>query len=226
MLPPRLHEVARHVLRGQPVADIGTDHARLPVFLVREGIVPSAIAIDNKVGPLAHAQRTITELECPAVALRQGDGLGPLRPGEVDTVVLAGLGGAKIISLLEAWPALATLPRVIMQPNTGWSAVRAWIAAKRMGLQQETMVREGEHTYLTLVIEPSVTVQHPWEKDDDALMLGPTLMTTRPPAWRAWVAAEHARMGRALRRASAAGATDLDMLRVSIARMQRHLASA
>ena len=217
-LPPRLAEVARHVLPGHPLADVGTDHAQLPAALVASGRVPSAIAIDNKQGPLEHARRTLADRGIGTVELRHGDGLSPLAPGEVATVVLAGLGGARIIRLLQAGSTLPSLRRLVLQPNTDWTAVRRFIAQRRFALLEETMVTDRDHVYLTLVVDPSVAVDNPWAADEDALALGPLLTITRPPAWRQWVAAERTRLERVLATARSAGATDLTTLERTLAR--------
>lgn len=200
------------------MADVGTDHAQLPASLVASGHVPSAIAIDNKPGPLEHARKTLVDAGVASVELRRGDGLAPLSPGEVGTVVLAGLGGARIVRLLEAWTALPSLQRIVLQPNTDWAAVRQLIGRRGFELLAETMVLERGHAYLTLVVDPSTTVENPWCADEDALVLGPQLRVAKPPAWHAWIASERARLETALAKARAAGATDLDDLRAQLAR--------
>ncbi|MEM6989953.1 MAG: class I SAM-dependent methyltransferase [Myxococcota bacterium] len=221
-LPPRLQEVARHVPRGVAVADVGTDHARLPAALVADGWVPSAIGVDARAGPLNGAAQTLARLGVTDVALRLGDGLQPIGADEVRTVVLAGLGGAKIIALLDAWPWLSSLGRVVLQPNTQWPAVRAWVAARRWQLDAETMITCRGHAYLTLAVDPSVETDHAWADDPDALLLGPRLMHARPAAWRQWVAAEYERLRIARRRAEAAGATDLAALQETLDRLAPH----
>lgn len=217
-LPDRLAEVARHVLPGRPMADVGTDHAQLPASLVASGRVPSAIAIDNKAGPLEGARKTLLDAGLSAVELRRGDGLAPLRSGEVATVVLAGLGGARIVRLLEAWDALPSLQRLVLQPNTDWPAVRQLVGRRGFALVHETMVTERGHAYLTLVVDPSVTVDNPWCNDDDALVLGPQLRVDRPAAWQRWVVEEHDRLQAALRTARTAGASDVTALQQRLAR--------
>ena len=200
------------------MADVGTDHAQLPVSLVASGHVPSAIAIDNKAGPLEHARKTLLDAGVRSVELRRGDGLVPLSPGEVATVVLAGLGGARIVRLLEAWPALPSLQRLVLQPNTDWPAVRELVGRRGFELTRETMVLERGHAYLTLVVDPSATVDNPWCDDEDALVLGPQLRVDKPPAWRTWIASERARLQGALEQARRAGASDLRGLRAQLAR--------
>lgn len=223
-LPPRLREIARHVLVGQPMADIGTDHALLPTCLVHEGTVPSAIAIDSRSGPLQHARVTIDGFGVRDVEVRLGDGLQPLRPDEVATVVLAGLGGAKIMALVDAWPASAALPRLILQPNTDWAGVRRWVAQRGYALVEETMITAAGHFYITLVLCPRTRTAHSWADDPEAWTMGPLLRHSQPVVWSAWIETERERLLRALDRARAAGALELGKLERSLARLDRYLA--
>jgi len=222
-LPARLREVARHVLAGEPMADIGTDHALLPTCLVHEGTVPSAVAIDSRPGPLEHARATIKDFGVGNVDVRLGNGLLALRPGEAATVVLAGLGGAKIMALVDAWPASSALPRLIVQPNTDWARVRRWVAQRGFGLEAETMLYGGGHFYITLVLSPNVQTVHPWADDHDAWVMGPLLRHQRPAVWWAWIDAERKRLQRALGRARGAGASELGELEQSLARLSRYV---
>ena len=88
---------------GTRLADIGTDHAYLPVWLVLEGRVASAIASDLRPGPLQRAKETAktygTEIDC-----RLCNGLTCITPDEVDTIVIAGMGGETIAAILSAAP--------------------------------------------------------------------------------------------------------------------------
>lgn len=221
MLPPRLCEVVRHVLRGRPMADIGTDHGQLPATLVCDGVVPHAIGIDNKAAPLQRARNTKRRMHADALELRLGHGLAPLEAGEVDTVVIAGMGGARLVGLLDAWPGLPTLPRLVVQPNTSWADVRRWVAARRIALLDETMVMDHGRAYLTLVLEPATRQTAAWADDGDALAMGPELIVRRPEAWRQWIDAEIQRLGTARVRAVAAGATTLPQLDAELRRLAR-----
>lgn len=221
-LGPRLAEVARHVIAGKPMADVGTDHAQLPAVLVRTGVVPSAIAIDNKAGPLAHAARTLAQAGITAVDLRRGDGLSPLAADEVATVTMAGLGGARMIRLLDAWPHTNALPRLVLQPNTDWEAVRRHIARRCYHLRHETMLIEREQAYVTLVVEPANPSHADWGEDQAALMLGPRLLQERPAAWLWWMQMRRAKLEAILDAARAAGASDTTALQQRIELLSRH----
>ena len=94
--------VAALVPTGTCVADIGTDHGYVPIFLVEQGIVRKAVAMDVNRGPLERARIHITEKGLSdRIETRLSDGLKKLNVGEVDTIIAAGMGGGLIIRILE-----------------------------------------------------------------------------------------------------------------------------
>ena len=106
ILDSRLSLAGSFVRDGAVVADIGTDHAYLPVWLLLEGKITRAIAADLREGPLARAKLTAKEYDCNKnIAFRLCDGLSGITPEEADTIVIAGMGGETIAAILEqaAW---------------------------------------------------------------------------------------------------------------------------
>ena len=91
-LDARLSAAAELVRPGEPVADIGCDHGKLTAVLAASGKYPKVIGADLRPGPLAKAEQTLEYAGCKDRAeLRLGDGLSVLSPGEVSTIVLAGV---------------------------------------------------------------------------------------------------------------------------------------
>ena len=102
-LSRRLQTIADQVTQGARVADIGSDHALLPVYLIQSGRCPSAIAGELNTGPFQAARKQTAEAGLKTVIeVRQGDGLSVLEPGEADTVTIAGMGGSLMADILEA----------------------------------------------------------------------------------------------------------------------------
>lgn len=200
----RLQALAAAVEPGARVADIGTDHGRLLALLRRSRAVAVAIGIDRSAAALARATAVRND---PGIELRRGDGLAPLRPGEVDTVVLAGMGARAMIGALERgaarWPELT---RLILQPASQWPALRAWIAARRFALRHEAIVWERDQPHLLCVVEPVRAGADPGWSDDD-LALGP-LLRHRPqdPGYRAWLERRRCALAAALAEAACTGA--------------------
>ncbi len=117
-LNERLSLCASLVRKGKRVADIGTDHAYLPVWLVRAGFVPFAIAADIKAEPLKSGQLTIEKYHAESsIETRLCDGLRGISSQEVDDIVIAGMGGETIIHILsEAQWLKDTEKRLVLQP--------------------------------------------------------------------------------------------------------------
>lgn len=223
-LSARLAAVADAIAPGASVADVGTDHALLLAWLRATGRIVRGVGIDLRPGPLAQARRTLQTTTDTAntaeVELRRGDGLSPLRPGEVDTAVLAGMGGATILRLLEAAPqVVARLTSVVLQPNTDWTEVRRFIARRGWPLRDESMVHERDKFYVVLRVDPRPGPPARWSEDE--LRLGPRLLAARCPTHLAWLRHELARTDRALRRVSRHRAPDDPRRRALHAHAQR-----
>jgi len=173
-LSKRLKQIAAFVPLGTVAADIGTDHALLPSYLIQEKIVPTAIAIDVSAGPLEAAQKQVRSLLlADRISVRLGDGLEPLESGEAQTVVIAGMGGATIRKILLRSPQVVNqLQRLILQPNTGAELVRIWAIHNNWKIIDEEIVYEDERFYEIIVLEPGKMKL----EDDIYLVLGPKLV--------------------------------------------------
>jgi len=206
-LSPRLRAIGDAVLPGEPVADIGTDHAKLPIALVASQRVPKAIACDRAFGPLAVARRALEKEARSEIELRAGEGLAPIRPGEVATLILAGMGAATIRRILSAHPeVVAATKRLVLQPNTDWAMVRAHVAAEGWGLDAEVLVEDAGKYYVVLSIDPTERRQVSWSESD--LRLGPHLRRARAPAFISYLEARIQQVQNALSSASAAHTQD------------------
>ena len=101
-LSKRLYAVAGLVTEGASVADIGTDHGYVPIYLVKNKIASKVIAMDINKGPLERARMHIIGHGLKGqIETRLSDGLKMVNPGEVDAMIAAGMGGALVIKILE-----------------------------------------------------------------------------------------------------------------------------
>lgn len=134
---------------GHCVADIGTDHAYLPIELIRQGKYNSAIAMDINEGPLERAKEHIVKEKLQErIQTRLSDGLKALEPGECDSVVIAGMGGALTIRILENGKELRdSVSEWILQPQSELSKVRQYLLANGYRICQEDMVFEDGKFY-------------------------------------------------------------------------------
>ena len=101
-LSERMQRLAALVTAGNRLADVGTDHGYIPIALVQEGKIPSALAMDINQGPLARAEAHIRQAGLSTyIKTRLSDGLLELRKDEADTVLAAGMGGMLILRILN-----------------------------------------------------------------------------------------------------------------------------
>ncbi|NBD22839.1 tRNA (adenine(22)-N(1))-methyltransferase [Paenibacillus glycinis] len=153
-LSKRLQTIADRVTAGARAADIGSDHALLPVYLLQAGKCPSAIAGELNTGPLQAARKQIAEAGLTkAIAARQGNGLAVLEPGEADTVTIAGMGGSLMAEILETGRQAGKLEGVrelVLQPNVGEEIVRRWLTEQGYVLQSESLLEEDGKLYEVL----------------------------------------------------------------------------
>lgn len=119
-LDKRLQLCAEFVRRGAIPADIGTDHAYLPVWLCRSDICPSAIAADINPEPLSRGKQTVQSAGMSdKIELRLSDGLKEIKEDEADDIIIAGMGGETIAKIIDDCPyAKSKDKRFILQPMT------------------------------------------------------------------------------------------------------------
>ncbi|TMV44597.1 tRNA (adenine-N(1))-methyltransferase [Paenibacillus mesophilus] len=151
-LSKRLQTIAGYVPDGVKLADIGSDHALLPVYLAERGRVSFAVAGEINAGPRDAAQKQVKEAGLSSViSVRLGDGLAVIEPNEIDVVTIAGMGGSLISHILEEGRSkLAGVSKLILQPNVGEDQMRRWLLASHWVLEDETVLEEDGKYYEVL----------------------------------------------------------------------------
>ena len=152
-LTDRLLKIANLVTEGKRVADIGTDHGYIPVYLLNNNKVSYAILADVNKGPLENARKEVrhNKLE-DKVDLRLGSGLEVLKPNEVDEVIIAGMGGMLISDLLEAKKDVAhTVDKLILQPMQAQGELRKYLYNNGYEILDEVLVKEDFRIYEIIV---------------------------------------------------------------------------
>ena len=146
-LHPRLQAVADMVAPGRVVADIGTDHAYLPAYLLLNGISPYVIACDIGEKPLQNAAETVAIYHLIGkIDLRVSDGLENVRPEEYGAVTVCGMGGTLIAEILEK-AALPVDVQLVLQPMTHVEDVRAWLCRNEFAIGREVCVKDAGRVY-------------------------------------------------------------------------------
>jgi len=139
------------------LADIGTDHAYLPIKAVRGGLCKRAIACDIVEGPLKIAKKNIIAAGLENhIETRLGDGLEPLEENEADCVVIAGMGGMNIINILKA--VSFVVPRLILQPQHDLEELRRFLHAKMYKIN-ETLAHERSRFYVVIEAEATDKIE-------------------------------------------------------------------
>ena len=153
-LTPRLRTILSLVPDGARLADIGTDHALIPVALLRRGVIASAIASDIGQGPLESAARTARKFGITSgLSLRLGPGLRTVQPDETDTIVIAGMGGETMIEILRTDPwALDGAHLLLLQAMTGQAELRQYLASRGGRIEQEIVCRERKRMYTVMAV--------------------------------------------------------------------------
>ena len=152
-LQPRLRLLADMVPQGGRLADIGTDHGYLPVWLLQRGRIEGAIAADIGAEPLAHARRTAAEYGIGNIDFRLCDGLSGIAPEEADSVVIAGMGGETIIAILSAAPWTKDGQHtLLLQPMTKAADLRRWLSVNGYTFTSERLVWDKGYLYPVLCV--------------------------------------------------------------------------
>ena len=152
-LTPRLQAIADRVPENCRFADIGTDHAYLPVWLLLQGKIKYAIAADLREGPLSRAKETAERYGvADRTSCRLCDGLTGISADEVDAVAIAGMGGETIAMILDAAPWTKQETRLLLQPMTSFHDLRRWLQEHGYTIEEETLVREGKRLYTVLSV--------------------------------------------------------------------------
>ena len=188
-LSKRLQAVANLVTPGKRLADIGTDHGYVPIWLYEQGRIPSALAMDLREGPLQRAKEHIRMHGLDEkIKTRLSDGLEKLHPGEADSIVIAGMGGMLVVKILTQGQAvLDSVQELILQPQSDLDAVREYLHRTGFVIVQEEMVFEEGKYY------PMMKAVHGENTDDRKIwfLYGRLLLENRHPVLESYLQKEY-----------------------------------
>lgn len=180
-LSQRLQKVASFIPKGASIADIGSDHAYLPVYLCKKNIANYVVAGEVNEGPYLSAQKQVRmNLLEDKINVKLGDGLSVLQDEVVNTIVIAGMGGPLISTILDdGIEFLTNVKRLILQPNIAADHIRQWLLQHDWSLIDEALLEEVGHIYEILVAErgnPKAAYSTEIEKE---VWLGPFLLRNK-----------------------------------------------
>lgn len=177
-LSQRLERVAAHIPAGARLADIGSDHAYLPVVLIHRGAIASAVAGEVAATPFYAANRTVADNGLTQhITVRLADGLAAIEAGDdITAVSLCGMGGETIRDILDSGKThLNGRERLILQPNGGEQPLRQWLMDNGYQILHEELLRENRFYYEIIVAERAETMTYTAEQ----LYFGPLQMQAR-----------------------------------------------
>ena len=199
-LSKRLQAVADLVTAHYKLADIGTDHAYIPIYLTQQKKITEAVALDVNEGPLQRAEEHIRENGLEAeIETRLSNGFQALQPGEVQSAVIAGMGGGLVIRILtEGEEVVRKLEECILQPQSEIEKVRAFLLEKGYEFLEEDMVCE-EGKYYPMMRAVKTEQDETWNRLNDQTIAvcdiyGPLLLRNGNPVLRRFLVRQHGQL--------------------------------
>lgn len=179
----RLEKIADMVKKGVTAADIGTDHAFLPVLLINAHTCTKVYACDVAKGPLHAAEENIQRAGLSSsIPVILSDGLQNV-PQDADACIIAGMGCMTAVQILEAAKdRIPQMKQIIVEVNRDTDKMREWISQQEYTIEDEIYVNDRGHDYVAV----SFSAEHhaPYTKEE--LLLGPVLLKKREPAYVAY----------------------------------------
>ena len=200
-LTPRLMTAVPYIRPGRLTADIGTDHAYLPIYLCEQRLLKPvvtpggerlcAIAADINKGPVERADQHVAAARLtPYIRTVQTDGLYGLDVYDPDDIIIFGMGGELIASILEAAPWVNRAgKRLILQPMTHAEKLRAYLLSVGFAIVGETLSREGDRIYQTICAESTEAGNVPVAWTPAELAVGQAKFRLADPGQRSLYAA-------------------------------------
>lgn len=147
-LSKRLQVIFDLVPMSSTVADIGTDHAYLPIALSISGKAKKVIACDINESPLKKAKENIVKVAEANIDLRLGDGISPVKEKEADTIIIAGMGGDVICHILSSCNWIKN-PDILflLQPMTSAELLRSFLTDNLFKIEKEVPINDASKIY-------------------------------------------------------------------------------
>ena len=194
-LPPRLQAIADWVREGSDLADVGTDHALLPLDLLRRGRIASAIATDINEEPLRRAQANARDREEERIRFFLCDGLASVAPGEADCVVIAGLGGENIADILRRAPWVREGVQLLLQPMSRAEVLHRELQEMGLTVLRERLVEDTGRVYP--IMEAAGGDGGPWSNAE--YYTGPWEMLCEDPLFPRYLEEQYRRLSQAVK---------------------------
>lgn len=180
-LSERLNTILSLVSQSKCVADVGCDHGFVSIELINRKIAENVIAMDIRQGPLMRAQEHIMQTHLSdKIQTRLSDGVAAFKPGEADSLIIAGMGGNLVIHILEnGKETVKDMKQCILQPQSEIQKVRKYLRENDFKIIEEKMVFEDGKYYPMMKAVPSSNISKNENKLYDRF--GEYLLETKNP---------------------------------------------
>ncbi len=183
-LSTRLAAIAKCVPTGSRIIDVGTDHAYIPIFLMKKNIAKSCLATDINRGPLEKAEHNIKSHNVSGIALMQTNGLDNIHEGAGDVIMISGMGGYLIIDILNrALPLVHSVKKLILQPQKDIAEVRKYLHTIGFSIEDEDFVKD-DGKYYTVIVAVQGEERY---KEDYEYIYGRCLIQKGLPLYKEWL---------------------------------------
>ncbi|MDU3661559.1 MAG: class I SAM-dependent methyltransferase [Clostridium perfringens] len=188
-LSKRLKRIAEHVDKCESVADIGTDHGYIPIYLVKEGICKKAIASDINKGPIEKAKVNVAfEGVSNKVKCLLGPGLNPLKVGEVNGVILAGMGGNLTRDILLAdMDKVKKYDFIILQPAQNPEVLREFLYKNDYEIIDEDLIKDEGRFYELFKVKYNENSEKLVFEDELEYEVSPLLREKKHPLFKEFI---------------------------------------
>jgi tRNA (adenine22-N1)-methyltransferase len=152
--PDRIVEIAKFIPNGCKMIDIGCDHCLLGIYMAKNRDTKNIIASDINPEPLLQAERNLANFGLEdTVKIRLGNGLEVIENNEIDTIVISGLGGNKIVDILNEIEVFDSIKNIVLQPNNNIYEVRYWLTRHGFFISDEKIIEENNNIYEILLFK-------------------------------------------------------------------------
>lgn len=179
----RLCRAASLISDGNRLADVGTDHGYVPIYLLQQQRIPSAIAMDINRGPLERAKEHIRLYRLEEyIQTRLSDGVEALEVGEADSILIAGMGGGLVMHILETGQDVCRQAgELVLQPQSELQGVRRFLWKEHYCINAEEMVKEDGKYYPMMRVHYEPEAEQKEEPAECEFCYGGLLLAQRHP---------------------------------------------
>ncbi len=196
MLSKRMKLAADMITKGSRVADIGCDHGYVSIYLYKSGIAPVCIASDINRGPLEAARKNKELFDADGVELRLSNGLEKYKRGEVQSILITGMGGNLIARILsDKADVVQSAVELVLEPQSEYESVRETVSELGFNIIDEEMIVECGKYYPVIKAVRSENIQQIQKYE---LLYGPCLIKKKNPILKEYLEREKKRLNNIL----------------------------